>query len=66
MINSEMPTMVTIAKAHQITKLSERSLRKLCKENKIIYILIGRKVLINLEKLNEYLCTVQGNTSIYA
>ena len=50
-----VPTMVTISKASEITGVSYDYLRKLCMNKKIVHIRAGKKYLINLEKLGEYL-----------
>ena len=50
-----MPTMITINEAKEATGLSDKFLRKLCSENKIVYIKTGCKILINAEKLRDYL-----------
>jgi excisionase family DNA binding protein len=50
-----VPTMVTLAEASRQTHLSYDFLRKLCLQNKIVYIRAGTKYLINLEKLVEFL-----------
>ena len=50
-----VPTMVTISKASEKTGVSYDYLRKLCIQKKIVHIRAGKKYLINLEKLGEYL-----------
>lgn len=50
-----IPTMLTLKEAAQKTGLSYDCLRKLCLQNKIVYIRAGCKFLINQEKLVEYL-----------
>jgi hypothetical protein len=35
--------------------LTYSAIRKLCQQNKIVYIRIGAKFMINVEKFNEYL-----------
>ena len=49
------PTMVGLAEASRRTGVSYEFLRKLCLQNKIVYIKSGIRYLINLEKLVEYL-----------
>lgn len=51
----QIPTMVTIRKAAELTGLSYNYLRQLCLSNKIIHVRAGSKYLINLEKLVDYL-----------
>lgn len=50
-----VPTMVSINQARNETGLSYEFLRSLIREGKITYIKTGKKFLINLEKLVEYL-----------
>lgn len=50
-----VPTMVSINQARNETGLSYEFLRSLIREGKITYIRTGKKFLINLEKLVEYL-----------
>ena len=50
-----MPTMYTINQAAEATGLSYDFLRKLCLQNKIVFVRAGTKYLINMERLREYL-----------
>ena len=50
-----IPTMVTIKQAAEKTGLSYYYIRKLCLEKKVVHIMAGRKVLINEEKLVNFL-----------
>lgn len=50
-----VPTMVTIKDAAAQTGLSYDCIRKLCICKKIVYVRAGKKYLINLERLVEYL-----------
>lgn len=50
-----IPTMVTIKEAAEKTGLSYYFIRKLCLEKKVVHIMAGRKVLINHEKLINFL-----------
>lgn len=50
-----VPKMVGIAEASKQTGLSYDFLRKLCLQNKIVYVRAGTKYLINFEKLVDYL-----------
>lgn len=50
-----IPTMVGIREAADQTGLSYDFVRKLCLQKKIVYIRVGCKFLINLEKLVEFL-----------
>lgn len=51
----KIPTMVTLAEASKQTGLSYNYLRKLCLMGQITHIRAGKKYLINLEKLVDYL-----------
>lgn len=50
-----MPRMRTIRQTAAETGLHEYFLRQLVKQEKIIFVKAGRKVLINLDRLYEYL-----------
>ena len=50
-----IPTMITIKEAAEKTGISYSRIRTLCLEGKIVHIKAGRRFLINLEKLIEYL-----------
>ena len=50
-----MPTMVTIRAAADQTGLSYDFIRNLIREKKIVYVRAGKKFLVNMEKLAEYL-----------
>lgn len=50
-----IPTMVVPDKAAKITGLSVDHIRGLCRMGKIVHVKAGKKFLINLEKLVEYL-----------
>lgn len=56
-----VPRMATIREAAKLTGLSYDYLRKQCIQGNIIHIRCGSKILINLDKLTEYLNT-GGNT----
>ena len=51
----KIPTMETLAEASKQTGLSYDYLRKLCLTGQITHIRAGKKYLINLEKLVDYL-----------
>lgn len=55
----KIPTMETLRAASAETGLSYDFLRKLCLSGKIVHIRAGCKILINMEKLVEYLNTGQ-------
>ena len=50
-----VPDMMQIRPAAKATGLSEHLLRTLVRENRIVYIKVGNKVLVNIPKLIEYL-----------
>lgn len=52
---SEIPTMLTIKETAQKLGLSDYYLRGLVRSNKIVYVKVGAKYLINLEKLVDFL-----------
>lgn len=52
---SEIPTMLTIKETAQRLGLSDYFLRGLVRANKIVYVKVGAKYLINFEKLVEFL-----------
>lgn len=49
------PTMLTIKQTAEKTNLPYELIRKLCLQNKIIFIKSGSKYLINFEKFIDYL-----------
>ena len=50
-----IPTMLGLAEASKQTGLPYEYLRKLCLQNKIVYVRAGAKYLVNLEKLIDFL-----------
>lgn len=59
---SDIPLMLTIKETAEVTNLSEWSLRRLVKENKIVYFKSGRKTFININLLTKQLN--EGNLQI--
>lgn len=57
-----IPTMVTIKEAATRTGLSYEYIRQLIREKKIVHVMAGRKFLVNMEKLVEYLNQGEGAT----
>ena len=51
----KIPTMVTIQEAANQTGLSYDYIRKMCIQNKIVYVKAGAKRLVNLDMLRRYL-----------
>lgn len=49
------PTMLTIKNCAERTGLSYDYIRKLCLQNKIVYIRAGNKYLVNFEKFIDFL-----------
>ena len=54
----------TIKEASDMTKLSYDYIRKLCISNKIVHIRAGAKILINKQKLSEYLNNGEVNRKV--
>ncbi len=54
---NQIPTMLTIKELAECTKLSYSYIRKLCIENKIVYIKSGTKYLVNYNRFIEFLNT---------
>lgn len=55
MTDIQIPKMLTIEKASEVTGITKYRLRELCKQKKIVCILCGNKYLINLDRLIDYL-----------
>ena len=53
--NLKAPTMATVNEAAKITGLAKYHIRQLALQNKIKNIRAGKKILINIEKLIEFL-----------
>ena len=51
----QIPKMVSLAEASKESGLSYDFIRKLCLQNKIVYVRAGVKYLINWDKLVEFL-----------
>ena len=49
------PTMVTVKEAAKASGLAVFRIRQLCKEGKVKYINCGRRILIQLQSLRDYL-----------
>ena len=50
-----VPTMLSIKETAERTNLSETYIRKLVLNNKIVFVKTGKKYLVNLERLVDYL-----------
>lgn len=48
------PNMGTVAKAAEIYGLSPAYIRRLCRQGKIMYVVAGRRWLVNLDSLAKY------------
>ena len=55
MIDHRIPTMLPIREAASQTGLSYDFIRKLCLENRIVFIRAGKKYLINMDMFVDYL-----------
>ncbi len=52
---TNVPRMLTIPETVAEFKLPEHFIRKLCSENKIVYVKAGKRTLINADKFVEFL-----------
>lgn len=59
-----VPTMKSICECSQITGLAKYHVRQLVLQDKIKYVKAGRKYLVNLESLIEYLNNGETQTNI--
>ena len=59
--NITLPRMRTIREAARETGIPEHALRVLVKEGRIVYIKVGSKALINMERLAEFLNKGEGD-----
>ena len=50
-----IPTMLPIPKAAAVTGLAQEYLRGLCRTGRIVHVKSGRKFIVNMEKLAEFL-----------
>lgn len=53
--NLEIPKMLTLKEAAQLTGMSYDGMRKLCLRREIVHIKVGSKYFVNASKLAEYL-----------
>lgn len=58
---NDKPIMMTLKEASEYTGMSYDALRKLCLQNKLVHIRVGKKFLINRFKLEDYLNTGDYN-----
>lgn len=54
-VEQKIPTMLTIVEAAEVTNLSAYRIRQLCLSGQIVHIRAGNKILVNLDRLVEYL-----------
>lgn len=54
-VEQKIPTMLTIVEAAEVTNLSAYRIRQLCLSGQIVHIRAGSKILVNLDRLVEYL-----------
>ena len=52
---NDVPTMRTLREASKESGLSYDCLRKLCLSGKIIHVRAGKKILVNMDRLSDYL-----------
>ena len=57
MENLKIPTMLKLADAAELTGVSYCHLLNMCKRGQIVHVKAGKKYLVNMEKLVEYLNT---------
>ena len=55
--NIHIPQMLTIDKTAELFGLSKHYIRSLALSNKVVHVRAGKKILINCDKLGEYLST---------
>lgn len=55
MENTKIPRMATVNEAAEITGLAKHYVRQLALQGKVSHVRAGRKILINIEKLIEFL-----------
>lgn len=60
----QIPKMIGISEASKQTGLSYDFIRKLCLQNKIVYVRAGVKYLINWDKLVEFLNQGEKNATV--
>lgn len=59
-----IPTMKTIEETAKITGLAKYRIRQLALDNKIVSLRAGKKILVNIEKLIEYLNSSNENNVV--
>lgn len=55
MSDYRVPTMITVDEVSERTGLTKRFIRECVKEDKVVYIMVGRKILVNFEKFIDFL-----------
>ena len=55
MENTKVPRMATVIEAAEITGLAKHYVRQLALQEKVSHVRAGKKILINIEKLIEFL-----------
>ena len=55
--NINIPCMMTVNKTAELFGLSKHYIRSLALSNKVVHVRAGKKILINCDKLGEYLST---------
>ena len=63
-VGCTLPRMRTIKETAEITGLHEYHIRQLVKQNRIVYITAGRKILVNLDCFIEYLNKGEQGASV--
>lgn len=62
--HQNIPTMLSISEASTVTGLSEYALRRLVKNGQLVVLRVGRKSLINLDKLIDFLNLGNGSERV--
>lgn len=57
-----VPRMATIKETVRLTGIPEYALRRLVREKRIVYIMVGNRVMVNVDRLIDYLNTGEENT----
>lgn len=58
---STIPRMATIKETVKLTGIPEYALRRLVREKRIVYITVGNRVMVNVDRLIDYLNSGDDN-----
>lgn len=62
--NFELPKMATINECAQLSGLAKYAIRKLVLDNKVKYVKLGKKFLVNFDSLIEYFNNGEPQTEV--